>query len=219
MLQHNGFRRAFTYPGNATRLRLRDLDLEYLASGRHFHLSSFFLQRDLRDDVPQLFAALKRAGLTLSLDTNDDPWNGWSGAITESLRYLDILMPNEREACRLAGTPDLDTAIERLRRAVPILVVKRGAAGATLCHGSTRETQPALAVRSLDAVGAGDSFNAGFLYGYLNDAPLSECLAMGNVAGAFSTTATGGTTAFRNKAVLQSFLAAHLQPESRLAPS
>ncbi len=217
MLQHDGFRRAFTYPGNATRLRLRDLDLAYLASARHFHLSSFFLQRDLRDDVPQLFAALKSAGLTISLDTNDDPWNGWSDAVAETLRFVDVLMPNEREACRLAGVADVNAAIEKLRSTVPLLVVKRGTAGATACYGATEETQPAIRVNSLDAVGAGDSFNAGFLYGYLNDAPLSHCLKLGNLAGAFSTTGAGGTTAFRDRAALQSFLSTHTPSESRLA--
>jgi sugar/nucleoside kinase (ribokinase family) len=73
-------------------LRYEDLDLGYLASGRHFHLSTFFLQSGLRDD-----AAMREVGLTTSLDTNDDPEDLWDGPITETLKYLDILMPNERE--------------------------------------------------------------------------------------------------------------------------
>ena len=75
MVQHQSFRRALTYPGNATELRLQDLDLEYLSSARHFHLSSLFLQKNLLGDIPPLFARLKQAGLTISMDTNDDPSN------------------------------------------------------------------------------------------------------------------------------------------------
>jgi sugar/nucleoside kinase (ribokinase family) len=206
MLQHAAFRRALTYPGNATRLRFRDLDLDYLANARHFHLSSFFLQRDLRDDVPRLFAALKQAGLTISLDTNDDPWNEWSGAIAEGLHYVDILMPNEREACRLTGIADPQAAVQKLRRAVPTLVVKRGARGATVFHGDDEVSLPAVSVHFVDAVGAGDSFNAGFLDAYLQDAPLPECLRRGNQAGAFSTTQAGGTTAFRDPAALRKYI-------------
>ena len=78
LLQHEHSRRALTYSGAISGLRYADLDLDYLASGRHFHLSSFFLQRGLRDDVPRLLAEMKDAGLTTSLDTNDDPGiYGW----------------------------------------------------------------------------------------------------------------------------------------------
>ena len=73
LLQHDLVRHMLTYPGNTTHLRFDDLDLEYLASSRHFHLSSYFLQTSLKDDVPRLFALLKEAGLTISVDTNDDP--------------------------------------------------------------------------------------------------------------------------------------------------
>ncbi len=217
LLQHAAFRRAFTYPGSAGKLRLADLDLAYLSQARHFHLSSFFLQRELRDDVPRLFATLKQAGLTISLDTNDDPWDAWSGPIVESLRYVDILMPNEREACRLAGVTDIDLAIAILRRAVPTLVIKRAAQGAVVFDGDERLALPAIPVTPRDAVGAGDSFNAGFLYGYLNRRPLAHCLELGNLAGAYSTTQPGGTAAFRNRAARQSFFAANAQDSRLLA--
>jgi sugar/nucleoside kinase (ribokinase family) len=52
----------------------------------------------------------------------------------------------------------------------------------------------------VDAVGAGDSFNAGFLKKYLEKAPLASCLRYGNLMGALNTTAAGGTSAFRNDA-------------------
>jgi sugar/nucleoside kinase (ribokinase family) len=217
LLEHAAFRRALTYPGSAGKLRLADLDLAYLSRARHFHLSSFFLQRELREDVPRLFAALKQSGLTISLDTNDDPWDAWSGPIFESLRYVDILMPNEREACRLAGVTDIELAIAILRRAVPVLVVKRAAQGAVVFHGGERLALPAIAVTPRDAVGAGDSFNAGFLYGYLNRQPLAQCLELGNLAGAYSTTQPGGTAAFRDRTARQSFFAAHTQESGLLA--
>jgi sugar/nucleoside kinase (ribokinase family) len=51
----------------------------------------------------------------------------------------------------------------------------------------------------VDAVGAGDSFNAGFLHGWTRGWPLEKSLAYGNLAGAWSTTASGGTQAFRDK--------------------
>ena len=209
MLQHQVLRRALTFPGNATGLRLADLDLDYLASARHFHLSSFFLQRNLRDDVPHLFRTLKDAGLTLSLDTNDDPWDEWSGAFAESLALVDVFLPNQREACRLTGLPDPAHAAEKLRREVPTLVLKQGSAGATVFHGDSHESQTPVDAEFFDGVGAGDSFNAGFLSAYVERASPSECLRQGNLAGAFSTTAAGGTTAFQDRERLHQFFALH----------
>jgi sugar/nucleoside kinase (ribokinase family) len=209
LLQHELFRRSFTYSGTTSCLRFGDLDLDYLRSARHFHLSSFFLQHGLIDDVPRLLALLKEAGLSTSLDTNDDPTGTWSGPIAETLRYVDILMPNEREAKALSGEESLDLAIDRLSRLVPVLVVKRGALGAVAVDRGKRQQQAAVDVLPVDAVGAGDSFNAGFLHGYLSGWPIERCLQIGNLAGAYSTTQIGGTSAFRDKRSMEQFFNSH----------
>jgi len=75
VLQYHRNRNILTYPGTIFDLRFEDLDLEYLCSSRHFHLSSLFLQRGLRAHVVELFREMKAAGLSTSLDTNDDPEN------------------------------------------------------------------------------------------------------------------------------------------------
>jgi sugar/nucleoside kinase (ribokinase family) len=64
-------------------------------------------------------------------------------------------------------------------------------------------------VTVVDAVGAGDSFNSGFLYGFLHKWPVERCLEFGNLAGAYSTTALGGVEAFRNRERWQAFVAQH----------
>ena len=210
MLQHQASRRSFTYPGSIGALSYEDLDLDYLKSARHFHLSSFFLQRRLMQDVPRLFAELKAAGLTISLDTNDDPSGRWTGPIDEALRYVDILMPNEREACSLAGESSVDAAAARLAELVPLLIVKRGSRGAAAFCGRERLDVEGLPVVTVDAVGAGDSFNAGFLHGYIHGWPLERCLRMGNLCGAFSTTGAGGISAFQSRPAMEEFFASRI---------
>jgi sugar/nucleoside kinase (ribokinase family) len=209
LLQHESFRRSFTYSGSTASLRFADLDLDYLRSARHFHLASLYLQQGLIDDVPRLLALLKEAGLSISLDTNDDPSGAWSGPIAETLKYVDVLMPNEREAMALSGEDSLDRAISRLSRLVPIVVVKRGGLGAIVVESGNRFEQSAFQVQPVDAVGAGDSFNAGFLHGYLKAWPMERCLQMGNLAGAYSTTQIGGTSAFRDQKVMEAFFCSH----------
>ncbi len=83
-------------------LTVDDLDMEYLHSGRHFHLSSLFLQTGLHCGLPQLFDTLRSSGMTISLDTNDDPSGVWRGVLDELLDRIDILLPNEDELLRIA---------------------------------------------------------------------------------------------------------------------
>src|ERR1700761_479561 len=91
LLPHGVERHILTYLGTMAEMRLRDLDLDYLKSARHFHLSSPFLQRALEPDLPVLFRELKDAGLTISLDTNDDPSGRWNGVLQELLHHVDLL--------------------------------------------------------------------------------------------------------------------------------
>ena len=209
ILPHERDRHMFTYLGTISDLRFEELDFEYLTSARHFHMSSLFLQRALSAQVPELFRRMKSAGLTTSLDTNDDPDDRWEGGLEATLPHVDILLPNEREAMKIARADDLETAVARLSARVKTLVVKLGSRGAMAIQGGQRFTAPAMNVKVIDPVGAGDSFDAGFLHKFVQGADLQTCLAFGNRCGAFSTTASGGTEAFRDPTAMQNFLQRH----------
>ena len=209
VLPHTRQRRILTYAGCMAEMTVADLDLAYLASSRHFHLSSYFLHRGLVQQIPELFRSLKASGLTISLDTNDDPAGRWEDGVQEALRFVDILMPNEREACKLTHADDVEDAIRGLAKRVPVVVVKRGARGATAVFKGKTVSVPAFPVEVVDAVGAGDSFNAGFLHKYVQGADMAACLAYGNLAAACSTTRAGGTEAFRSPECWKKFFAAN----------
>ncbi|MBI3474753.1 MAG: sugar kinase [Acidobacteria bacterium] len=206
ILQHERDRHILTYLGTISALRFQDLDFEYLTSARHFHMSSLFLQRELLARVPEVFQRMKGAGLTTSLDTNDDPDGHWDGGLEAILPYVDILFPNEREAMKMARTDNLEAALVWLSARVKTLVVKLGSRGAMAIHEGQRYNAPAAKVQVVDPVGAGDSFDAGFLDQFLRGADLQTCLTFGNLCGAFSTTASGGTEAFRNSTAMRAFL-------------
>jgi sugar/nucleoside kinase (ribokinase family) len=206
ILQREQRRNILTYPGTIFELSPEDLDLDYLTDSRHFHLSSFYLQRGLTAHVGELFAKLKAAELTISLDTNDDPDDTWQGGLLEVLRYVDVFLPNARELKRIAGTKDFEAAVNGIAEQVPVLVVKMGERGAIAQRGSQRIESPAAPVNFLDPVGAGDSFDAGFLSQYVRGADLETCLRWGNLAGAWSTTQPGGTEAFRDRKATEDFL-------------
>ena len=209
ILYHEAGRNILTYPGTMAETSWRDLDLDYLADSRHFHFSSYYLQRGLRPRVAELFQYLKSKGLTISLDTNDDPDDRWEGDLKEVLRHVDVFLPNQREACKSAGIEDVEAAIDKLSAWVPLVVVKLGRKGALAQRGAERIVSPSKEVNVVDPVGAGDSFDAGFLHQYVRGADLPACLASGNLAGALSTTRPGGIEAFRDKAHREEFLREH----------
>lgn len=201
-----------TYLGVMADMRFEDLDLAHVFSARHLHLSSLFLQRALRPRVRDLFKLAKEAGLSTSLDTNDDPENRWDDDVLGILPWVDVLLPNEVEACRLAHQDDPVRAARFLAEKGPLVVMKRGDRGVSAQKGEERIELPSLKTDAVDTIGAGDSFDAGFLHQFIRQAPLEECLKYGNLAGALSTTRSGGTEAFRCVTHRQAFLSGNVQP-------
>src|SRR6266478_6232071 len=209
ILQRTGGRNMLTYAGTIAELSLKDLDFDSLLDSRHFHMSSLYLNRALLPDMPELLRRVRAAGLTISLDTNDDPQDCWEGGLKDLLKYVDVFLPNAREATRITGTSDMETAVKRLAEMFPLVVAKLGTEGALAQRGTERFASPALKITAVDAVGAGDSFDAGFLHEYLRGSDLTTCLASGNRAGALSVTRPGGTEAFRDKEYRERFLREH----------
>jgi sugar/nucleoside kinase (ribokinase family) len=207
LLAHSGKRHILTYPGTMFDMGTEDLDLEYLASARHFHLSSLFLHRALRPHLPDIFRQLKAAHLTLSLDTNDDPEDRWGDPLDELLGVVDIFLPNENEACRITGQPDAESAIQILAQRVPLVAVKCGARGAIVQQDGCRWLVPAEPVTPVDTIGAGDSFNAGFLAAWLRGESPRACAELGNRTAALSTLRPGGTESFRDPELVRSLFA------------
>jgi sugar/nucleoside kinase (ribokinase family) len=196
-----------TYPGVMAELRFEDLNIERIFEARHLHLSSYFLQKALRTRIPELFHLAKDAGLSTSMDTNDDPDDRWTRDVLDVLPWVDVLLPNEYEACRLARIDEPTLALDFLAARVPLVVMKRGAKGALARRGpETFEAKPPK-VTAVDTIGAGDSFDAGFLHQFIRGAKIEECLRYGNLTGALSTTRSGGTEAFRETQHRESFLA------------
>lgn len=205
-------RQIVSYLGTTLDLQFAHLDLNYLGSASHFHLSSFFLLRGLRPRIPELFSQMKQSGLTTSLDTNDDPEDLWADDVKSVLRNVDIFLPNERESCRLTGANDVQDALGLLSRIVPIVVIKCGPKGVLAKRGKNQFHAPSLPVQTMDTVGAGDSFNAGFLHKFILRCNLEECLEYGNAVAALSTTRAGGTEALRDRQHRESFLQTSARP-------
>jgi ribokinase len=182
-------RAMLTATGALARLRAEDVPDDLLSRARHVHVASPFLQEALRPGV-QVLAERARSS---SLDTGWDPREEWDIA----LDAFDVLLPNAAEALRLAGRDDgdVEAAARELARQGPVVVVKLGAAGALATDGGDIVRAAGRPVEVVDATGAGDSFDAGFVAGRLNGDDLEHALALACACGALSTRRAGGTAA------------------------
>jgi sugar/nucleoside kinase (ribokinase family) len=187
-------RAILTYPGLIPDLKASDVSDDLLKKARHLHVASYFLQSALQPGLPDLFTRAKSFGLTTSLDTNYDPAEQWP-SLDNLLGLTNVFLPNDTEACSLAREKNIDLAAEKLAKQVDTPVVKLGAKGALGVQSQKMVRVNSIPVQVVDTVGAGDSFDAGFLYGYLHGWPLEKALNLAVVCGALSTRSSGGTAA------------------------
>jgi sugar/nucleoside kinase (ribokinase family) len=194
ILNQGSDRAILTHLGLIPALEAADISDALLCQARHLHVASYFLQTNLQPDLPALFRRAHSLGLTTSLDTNYDPSEKWMG-FDELLSATDIFFPNKTEALSITQTTQVELAAQQLANKSKFVVIKLGAEGAVLQTNGEMISVQSIPVNIVDTVGAGDAFDAGFLYGYLNRWDLETSLRLGVVCGALSTQAAGGTTA------------------------
>lgn len=166
------------------RLHERALEVAGRVDARHLHAYV--------DETPDVEALARGRGMTVSLDA----WGGPSWAsdrpLDEVLEHADVLLANEAEAAAMSGEADPERALARLARACPAVVIRRGAAGAIGAAGGVTCAVTAEPAEVVDATGAGDCFNAGFLAGWLAGLDLEASLTLGVICGSRSVREYGG---------------------------
>lgn len=194
ILSRPGDRAILTYLGTIPLLKQEQIDLSILSRARHVHVGGYFLLQALRPALPKLFIEARKRGLTTSLDTNWDPTENWDVAAV--LPYCDVFFPNQEEVLQITKQDDLQAGLSSLTDKVGTLAVKLGQAGGMVIRqGETAVSAPALPVNVVDTTGAGDSFDAGFLYGFLHNWSLTQSIHLATACGSLSTRDIGGTTA------------------------
>jgi sugar/nucleoside kinase (ribokinase family) len=192
ILNQQSDRAILTHSGLIAELQASDVADSLLAQARHLHVASYFLQTKLQPDLPALFKRAHTLGLSTSLDTNYDPSEKWTG-FDELLAVTNVFLPNEAEAKSLTGAENVEEAATRIGSKLEALAIKLGKDGALGMSKGQRVQVKSIPVNVVDTVGAGDSFDAGFIYGYLNGWELEKSLRLACVCGALSTQQAGGT--------------------------
>lgn len=159
----------------------------------HLHLGSFLPRQELQP----LTDKARSKGATVSMDCQDGQYLQQPYVCLEALELVDVFMPNAREAKIITAADSVEKALRALMNYVRVVVIKDGANGAWVgSEGEIIHLPVVSAGTAVDTTGAGDCFNAGFLYGYvIEKAPLKVCAQYGNICGGCSVTAVGGATA------------------------
>jgi sugar/nucleoside kinase (ribokinase family) len=199
VLNYDEDRAMVTHPGAMEIFSDKDVTDEMLQQAGHLHVSSVFLQKELKKNIVKLFRRAKKLGLTTSLDVQWDPDEKWDLDFNELLPLVDIFMPNKKEMEAITGYENINGALEAIKNYTNIVAVKMGNKGSLgFKNGKKIEAPPFLNTQVVDAIGAGDSFNAGFISQFIKNKSLESCLKFGNLMGAINTTANGGTGAFKD---------------------
>jgi len=189
VVHKSGDRAMITYPGTNAKLSYGNVQ-QHLKTlrGKHFHLGGFFLLESLKGKpVAEIFKEAKKT-MTTSLDPGWDI-EGWTKqnleALYATLKHVNIFFPNESEALMTAQTQNLAKARETILTLGPkIVVTKLGEKG---CYVATEEKMfhtPAFKIRAVETTGAGDVFNAAFIYGFLKGWELRNVAVFANAVGA-----------------------------------
>jgi sugar/nucleoside kinase (ribokinase family) len=209
-LSYQSTRTQITYPGTISAFDGADVGGDDLRGINHLHFAGPYLQTHFRPHLGRLLKLARQMGISTSLDPQWDPSEKWE-FMDQWLGDLDYLFVNEGEAMSIAGAASVGKAAQILAGRTRCAVVKAGSAGSVVYCGGVLHRGKARKVKVIDTTGAGDCFDAAFLYATLEkNFPLPEALRLAGACGSRSCTFAGGVAHRSTYQDLLDFLA---QPE------
>lgn len=195
-----------TYRGTNMEMDVNAIAIDMVQKAKHIHVTGYEGSKNHRQFL-ELFKKVKDVkNTTVSFDVGWDSSGEWYERIFELFPYIDVLFMNETEAIHYGRTQSAKEAIAEFSKYCKIADAKLGRKGAIAYSDGTYYQAAAYQVEAMDTTGAGDSFNAGFIYGFLKGKSIMECLKCGNGCGALSVTALGGNTGFPTEPELINFI-------------
>lgn len=185
--------------------------MDYLLSHRHLHCAGYLHFPDMWDGgMAGIFSQAKEKGLTTSLDPQfplypvDTPW---MEPLTEVLKFTDLLVLDEDEARNITRTDDLEEALKILRgRGAGLVSIKRGERGSISLCGQEVIIQEAFSLPEseiVESIGAGDAFDTGLIFGFLQNWDFGYSLRFASMAAATTLRGPGGTLALESVAEIR----------------
>lgn len=194
---HPGGERSFVLCMAANNyLNETNIDFDALQEGDILHIGGAMIMDGTKgEDLANILKRAKKRQVIISLDTCWDGTDQWTKILAPCLPYVDIFETNKEEALLYAGKETLEEALSFYAAFNPrVIVVKMGDQGAYLKSDEFTGTIPIFKVNTVDATGAGDAFDAGFLIGLINGWSVEQAAVFGSAVGAKCVTEFGAST-------------------------
>ncbi|MFW6137677.1 MAG: carbohydrate kinase family protein [Spirochaetota bacterium] len=205
-------RQVATYPGTLDEFSVRNTDYRYIREAELVYSCNYFILRRLRREIPEVFRLARTRNILTAYDANAG--DGWEEP--DQLKLLknkiypatDIIFLNQHESCCLTGTAHPDEALRVISPNSTTVVIKLGPGGVAIRHRKRTFKLAGFSVgdKLKDTIGAGDSFQAAFIYFYLKRFPIELCGILGQANAASTTMHHGGTTGQCNRKQLAEFI-------------
>lgn len=189
-VDRKGARALYINSGVNDLVELREIKYEYISQTKLLHLSSFVGEKSFRAQK-KLLSALPE-GVEISFDPGSLYAQKGFAVIEPILKNSHVLMPNAIELEQLTGEEDYRKGADfMIAMGVKIVAVKLGNKGCYVTDGNEKLSVEPFKVKAVDTTGAGDAFDAGFLYGLIQNKSLYECGQLGNFVASRSVMAMG----------------------------
>ena len=165
-LIYGSTRTQVTYAGTIAEFAGPELDEAVFEGFDHLHCGGVYLQTKFRPRITALLGFARKLGLTTSLDPQWDGSEQWQH-MDEWMPLLTWLFVNQDEAMSISKASSVEEACRWLAGRTNCPLIKTGPEGALVWTGAQAQAVPSWLVEVVDTTGAGDSFDAGFLYATL----------------------------------------------------
>jgi ribokinase len=189
-VDRKGARALYINSGVNDQIEFRELQASYVTQTQFVHLSSFVGEKSFRTQKKLL--SFLPASVKISFDPGSLYAQKGFSAIEPIIQNSYAMMPNEVELQLITGEREVPKGAAMLLQSdVKVVAVKLGTKGCYVTNGQEKQMIKPFKVLVADTTGAGDAFNAGFLYGLIHDKSLAECGRLGNYVAAQSITKMG----------------------------
>ncbi len=186
-----GQRALYVDPGVNDLIKPEEIKKEYLQNIKILHLTSFVggsikAQETILDELPST--------VTVSFDPGRIYAEKGTNYLKKILQRTNILLINEEEFKLLTSEEYNRENIESLfNYNIDVIVIKRGSKGCFVTNKRESHSLEAFQVKCKDTTGAGDAFNAGFIYALLEGKNLYDSSLIGNYVASCCVKTTGAT--------------------------
>lgn len=193
-INSQGIRSIIGYRGANAEVQINEKCLTTLDYVKHLHVSGYtFLNKDGGQGSLKLLIKAKKNRITTSVDLEGIALHK-SSLASKIAGLTDYVMLNKEELLHLTNSKSLsDEAIALAFKMIKpkILAIKLGKDGSLIVTKNKKINVKPFKVKVIDSTGAGDGFNAGFLYGMLKGLTIEESAILGNALGAYVCSGLG----------------------------